>query len=151
MKAAKATIIALAALVATALAIAAAQTTHAQTQPYEKTETWQKWLQAYGILNELSKTGMNITQYTQKLRQALQALHEGDYQQTENILNQILPELQQLQANAGNYILKTSAIKYLTAAAILSIPPITYYALPRAYLHIWYKTRRKWITKTSRT
>lgn len=141
MKPAKTVIIALMALTATAALTALAQT----TPTYENTEAWSRWVQAYRILAELSKAGMNTTQYTQKLRQALQALRQGNYQQAQDILDQTTPELRQLHAQKESYILADNIRKYATVAAILSIPPLTYYLLPRAYVKTWYRLRKKWI------
>lgn len=142
MKATKTVIIIL--LTLTALA-ALTQTAHAQTTPtYENTQTWQKWVQAYKILAELSRADINVTQYTQKLRQALQAMEQGNYQQAQNIINQIIPQLQQLQANKENYILTENIKKYVTATTIFIIPLLFYYLFPRAYLKIFHRIRKKW-------
>lgn len=131
-------------LVIAALVIAAlaAQAVEAQAPADEGARVWQELVQAYRIVADLSQAGINTTEYVRELRQALQAIDGGDYGRAQEILDRVMPQLQSLEGQRDSYVLMSNARKYATAAAILAIPPLTYYLLPRAYLRIWYRLRR---------
>jgi hypothetical protein len=51
--------------------------------------------------------------------------------------------VEKLKNNAPSLILYMNASKALLVALLASMPLIVYILLPRLYLYLWFKTRRK--------
>jgi len=62
-------------------------------------------------------------------------------------LESIRDEIKALKSDAENIYIINNIIRYSTAVGIGLVPVAVYILLPRIYLYIWYKTRRKWIVQ----
>ena len=126
--------------------VAAAVIAHAASPlPQAGGNVWEKWVTAYRYVAELSEAGLNVSEYVQELREALQLIDQGDYGRAEEVTNQLLASLQQLSEEREAHAFLDTAGRYAAAAAVLSLPALFYYLFPRVYLWVWYSLRRRWV------
>jgi len=62
-------------------------------------------------------------------------------------LESIREEIKALKSDAENIYIINNIIRYSTAVGIGLVPVAVYILLPRIYLYIWYRTRRRWIVQ----
>ncbi len=62
-------------------------------------------------------------------------------------LESIRDEIKALKSDAENIYIINNIIRYSTAVGIGLVPVAVYILLPRIYLYIWYRTRRRWIVQ----
>lgn len=106
-----------------------------------------RWVHAYSLVAELSRLGINVTRYVGELGKALHSIKSGDYDRAEQILDRIMPELEDLYAKKDTYVFSESIVKAALSAAILSLPLLFYYLFPKLYLLLWYRLRKKWVIR----
>jgi len=111
----------------------------------EGQSVWDKWLYAYRLVIELSRSGINVSEHLELLNQSLHYIEIGDYDKASRILDQVIPELENDYIALGSYAFQENVRKYSIVAALLSLPPLFYYLFPRAYLEVWYRLKRNWI------
>jgi len=66
-------------------------------------------------------------------------------------LQKIRSEIDSLKKNAESIYLSSMITRYLVAGLILSVPAVVYFALPRLYLFLWFRSRRRWIVVERRS
>lgn len=108
---------------------------------------WNEWVQAYRMVAEISKAGMNVSIYTDRLREALEMIKEGNSSGAREILESVMPQLREAYLSKDNYVLTSTIKRYALASVVLATPLIFYYVFPRVYLEIWYRARKKWVIK----
>ena len=100
-------------------------------------------------LEYLYSKHVDISSIVQELNQAIKLWEQGEKDKALEILKNIKKEIQKLKSIANDIDLQYRIVKYIKIGIIISIPILIYFLLPRAYLYIWYRTRRKWIIRES--
>ncbi len=111
----------------------------------------EEFIKLYAEVAELGKEGINVTSLVHELSIALKLINEGTNEslaRAESILSHVRSEVESLKAEAPQIILISNFRKYGTAAAIAAIPVALYFLLPRAYLAIWFRVRRRWVVES---
>jgi hypothetical protein len=98
-------------------------------------------------LCELSAKGVNVTPVLVKLDEAIAAYERGDVESAERALDKAISILSKLEATADEVYRFIVLSKVLAIAGLASIPILVYTLLPRVYLHLWFKTRRRWLVR----
>ena len=94
---------------------------------------------------ELYSKGLNITVVLGKLNRAIALYEEGDVEDANMLLSEVNSLIGDMRALADRVYLVNMVIKVVTVLVLAVIPLAVYFLLPRIYLYVWYKTRRKWI------
>ncbi|MEM2021645.1 MAG: hypothetical protein QXP80_05420 [Zestosphaera sp.] len=105
----------------------------------------ERFFSLYSRVVDLSRKGVEVNQYTDPLNEVLRLLEAGDLDDATELMNLIEANLSRLEARADEIVLMKSVTKYSTVAAILAIPLLTYFLLPRAYVYAWFRSRRGWM------
>jgi hypothetical protein len=94
---------------------------------------------------ELYSKGLNITVVLGKLNRAIALYEEGDVEDANMLLSEVNSLIGDMRVLADRVYLVNMVIKVVTVLVLAVIPLAVYFLLPRIYLYVWYKTRRKWI------
>jgi len=94
---------------------------------------------------ELYSKGLNITVVLEKLNRAIALYEEGGVEDADMLLSEVNSLIGDMRALADRVYLANMVIKVVTILVLAVIPLAVYFLLPRIYLYVWYKTRRKWI------
>lgn len=110
-------------------------------------EVKEKFVRTYVEVAKLGREGVDVKPLVQRLKEALEKINEGKVDDAGRILNDVSERLVTLKNEAPRILMMNSLEKYVSVAAILSIPLLTYFLLPRVYLELWFKARRKWVVE----
>ena len=91
--------------------------------------------------------GVNVTDVVKKLDEVVELYERGDIDRARDILNDTEVEVLELEKIADNVYRSIVISKAITIAFLVSIPVAVYYFLPRVYLYIWFKLRRRWLVR----
>jgi len=128
------------------LLLSISMTTLAYSQPteeYLRTKLTNLYVRVY----RLGKEGINVTRIVSELDLAVKYIDYGRYSDADKILNNVEAEVTHLEDISGTMIFWSNFQKYSTVAVLLSIPVLTYFILPRVYMMIWFRLRRRWHVK----
>lgn len=114
-------------------------------------DAYSKLYELYVKTAELSLKGVETSRLEELLASALDSIESGDYSRASELLSEVERSLAELESRAGTVILTKNLVKYGTAAAVLSIPLLTYLFLPRLYVYLWYATRKNWVVTNERS
>lgn len=101
-------------------------------------------------LDHLYSKGIDVRKLVEELNKAVKLYYSGHPKEAYRIITDIEEKVRRLNQVANNVWLVKCLIKGLEAAALLSIPIATYFGLPRIYLYLWYRFRKKWLVKEVR-
>lgn len=111
-------------------------------------------LSVYGELVRLSRLGVNVDDLVEDLSAALELINDGSSEslaRARSILEDVRRRLEAVRSRASYEVAYRSLVKYSSVAVLAMIPLATYYLLPRVYLRIWFRARRRWVVKHGRT
>lgn len=112
------------------------------------------FLVVYKDVVELGRLGIDVSGLVSKLSVALDLISDGSpdsLSKAESLINDVRSEVYRLKSEANYYVMYRSLYKYSVVAVLALIPLATYYLLPRIYLIIWFRLRRRWVVKYGRT
>jgi len=112
------------------------------------------FLVVYKDVVELGRLGIDVSGLVSKLSVALDLISDGSpdsLSKAESLINDVRSEVYRLKSEANYYVMYRSLYKYSIIAVLALIPLATYYLLPRIYLIIWFRLRRRWVVKYGRT
>jgi hypothetical protein len=92
----------------------------------------------------LSVEGLNTSQVIKDLDKAVKLMDSGKCREASELLSKASQELKVMSSSAGAEVMRKEAVKWSTVAVLASLPVITYLLLPRAYLRLWFRYRKKW-------
>ena len=95
--------------------------------------------------SELYSKGLNVTIILEKLNHAIALYEEGSVEEASVLLREVESFIEDMSITASSVYLVNMVKKVVTIIVLAAIPVIVYFLLPRLYLYVWYKTRRKWI------
>ena len=95
--------------------------------------------------SELYSKGLNVTVILEKLNYAIALYEEGSVEEASVLLREVESFIEDMSITASSVYLVNMVKKVVTIIVLAAIPVIVYFLLPRLYLYVWYKTRRKWI------
>lgn len=98
-------------------------------------------------LEYLSSRGVNVSDLVDRLNHALELYQRGDVDGALNIIRDLRARISDLMGTADSVYLMLNIYRYGSAAAVLSTPLLVYLLLPRIYLILWYRSRRRWLVR----
>ncbi|MEM4752444.1 MAG: hypothetical protein QXR55_02980 [Sulfolobales archaeon] len=122
---------------------------HAGVEDVEK-----EFLSIYKELVELSTLGIDVSDLIKELSVILELMDDGSNEsitKAESLLKDIRTRLEILKSKASYEILYVNLIKYSSITLLALIPVATYLLLPRVYLKVWFKVRKRWVIRYGRT
>ncbi|MEM4498546.1 MAG: hypothetical protein QXH57_00320 [Sulfolobales archaeon] len=122
---------------------------HASVEGVEK-----EFLSIYKELVELSTLGIDVSDLIKELSVILELMDDGSNEsitKAESLLKDIRTRLEILKSKASYEILYVNLIKYSSITLLALIPVATYLLLPRVYLKVWFKVRKRWVIRYGRT
>jgi len=106
-------------------------------------DLYREFLDLYVEVAKLAQQGIDVSNLVEKLMEAHEALTNG---RSFN-LSVIKAEIDNIKRDAPKIILYKNIVKGFSVGGLISIPILIYLFLPRVYLYIWYKSRRRWVVK----
>jgi hypothetical protein len=98
-------------------------------------------------LGELYRKGVNVTDVVRLLDNAVKAFEDGNYSEASRLLNASLNRIAELEAVADRIYMFNLFTKALIIAILAAIPLLIYIFLPRLYLYLWFRSRRRWVVR----
>jgi len=114
-------------------------------------EVRKEFIDVYVDVAKLGREGINVTSLVHELSKALKLIDEGSNEsllKAKAIIDHVKSEVKRLKAEAPRIILMDNLRKYLIVAALACIPIAFYFLLPRAYLALWFRVRRRWVVES---
>lgn len=96
-------------------------------------------------LEYLHSKGLDVKPVIETLNNAVKAYYESNVVYAHECLEKAKQLVRELKSVAENVYLANLVTKTCTVTALASLPLIVYFALPRAYLYLWFTFRRKWV------
>ena len=104
-----------------------------------------------GVLVEeagkLYSKGVDVTMVIEKLDNAIALYESGRVDEAYAALSEARSMIMDLSSVADQVYYYNTLVKAVTVAVLAVIPIAIYLLLPRIYLYVWFKTRRKWIVR----
>ncbi|WFO74577.1 hypothetical protein J4526_05695 [Desulfurococcaceae archaeon MEX13E-LK6-19] len=113
----------------------------------ETTTIDNKIVEAYKIVYKLGRMGIDVKNLIDKLNEAQKLIDEQHYDEAEKLIDEVLEDARRLEEQAPSIVFWRDFTKAMTVVCLASIPVLTYLFLPRIYLDMWYKLKRKWVVK----
>jgi len=95
--------------------------------------------------SELYSKGLDISVIIEKLNSAIVSYEEGDVNESNRLLGEARSLIENMGTIADNVYFTNIVLKAITVGVLATIPVLVYVLLPRLYLYLWYKSRKKWI------
>ncbi|MEM4849033.1 MAG: hypothetical protein QXM55_05305 [Ignisphaera sp.] len=106
-------------------------------------DLYSEFLDLYVEVAKLAQQGIDVSNLVEKLMEA----HEALTSSRSFNLSVIKAEIDNIKRDAPKIILYKNIVKGFSVGGLISIPILIYLFLPRVYLYIWYKSRRRWVVK----
>ncbi len=104
-----------------------------------------------GVLVEeagkLYSKGVDVAMVIEKLDNAIALYESGRVDEAYAALSEARSMIMDLSSVADQVYYYNTLVKAVTVAVLAAIPIAIYLLLPRIYLYVWFKTRRKWIVR----
>ena len=97
--------------------------------------------------SKLHSMGVNTTSVVEKLSSAVEAYEHGDSEKAWALLNEARKIVEELEKGAGETYSRLLLLKAATVTLLASIPIAVYLLLPRVYLYLWFRVRRRWVVR----
>ena len=94
---------------------------------------------------ELHSKGLDVTEILEKLNNAIALYEEGSVEDANRLLREVKSLIENSRIIANSVYLTNIVIKIVTISVLIAIPLVVYFLLPRLYLYLWYKSRKKWV------
>ena len=98
-------------------------------------------------LSRLRSMGANVTGLVDEVNRAIQFAESGDMDSANGILDRVEANITSLEPVVEHEYKIHTIEKYSVVAFLLLLPVIVYIGLPRLYLALWFRLRRKWIVE----
>jgi len=91
--------------------------------------------------------GVNISSVVEKLDNAVKVYEGGDVEKAWSLLNEVHGMVTELENVADETYFWLMFNRIVTVALLVSIPIAVYFLLPRLYLYLWFRVRRRWVVR----
>jgi hypothetical protein len=95
----------------------------------------------------LYSKGVDVAVVIEKLDNAIALYESGRVDEAYAALSEARSMIMDLSSIADRVYYYNTLVKAVTVAVLAVIPIAIYLLLPRIYLYVWFKTRRKWIVR----
>jgi len=98
-------------------------------------------------VRRLEAKNVDTTQVVELINEAVEKYQEEDETRALQILGEVDFLLDSLERSVDQVYYQYVFTKAITVIVLALIPILVYTLLPRIYLYLWFKTRRKWIVR----
>lgn len=98
-------------------------------------------------LDYLESRGVDVGDLVKELDNAVRLMEAGRVDEARRVIDKVIERISELNATASTTYIIGCATRILTLAAILSLPIIAYYTIPRINMLLWYWFRRRWVVR----
>jgi len=98
-------------------------------------------------VSKLYSMGVNTTSVVEKLSSAVKAYDSGDFEKAWSLLSEARNMVAELEKGASETYFWLLLLKACIVALLASIPIAVYLLLPRIYLYLWFRAKRKWVVR----
>lgn len=95
--------------------------------------------------SELYSKGIDISIIIEKLNNAIVSYEEGNVNESSRLLGEARGLIENMSTIAYSVYFSNIVFKAIIVVLLATIPVLVYILLPRFYLYLWYKSRKKWI------
>jgi len=106
-----------------------------------------KLVNIYVRVYRLGRMGINVSHAVDLLNGVVEHLRVGDVDGANSLLDEAEALVSRLEASSGDTIFWMNFYKYGSAALLISLPILAYLIIPRLYLMLWYRLRRRWFVR----
>lgn len=110
-----------------------------------------EFLELYVEVARLGREGVDVSRVVKELSELHSVMERNDSVYVDVLLKQLRLEVENLKARAPTILFYKNAVKISTAILLAAIPIALYLLLPPLYLHIWFRTRRRWVVRNGST
>ena len=113
-------------------------------------ELWSRVEELFTVIEKAGSEGMDVKELIRDLNKAIQLIRKGDEEslrRAKAILDSLSARVEEISRELPRYRLVRDLCTYSRVALLLSIPVAMYFLLPRAYLRLWYRYRRRWLVE----
>lgn len=96
-------------------------------------------------LEYLHGKGLDVEPVIKTLNKAIEVYYENNVVEAHEYLEKAKHLVEELKSTAETVYLTSLLTKTCIVTALASTPLVVYLVLPRLYLYLWFKSRRKWI------
>lgn len=110
-----------------------------------------EFLDLYIEIAKLATQGVDVSNLIEKLKKVHENLINHRDEDAILIIEDIRNEINTLKQSMPTIIFFQNLVKGLMITFLASIPILIYILLPRIYIYLWYRARRKWVVKLEST
>lgn len=96
-------------------------------------------------LESLYSSYVNISRAIELTHMLITSCDMGNTNSSASLVDEIYKEINRLRRVSGAKYIEVVSSKIAVGISILSMPFLIYFLLPKIYLYIWFKTRRRWL------
>lgn len=104
-------------------------------------------IEVYIEVYRLGNSGINVSKIVSELNTTVSYIDQGRYDEASKLLDKVGVEVGRLNSVSSNILFWDRFWRWFTVAVLISIPILTYLFLPRIYMEIWYRLRRRWVVR----
>lgn len=109
---------------------------------------YRRFLDSYIEIVKLSQQGVDVSNEVKMLKELHKNLVNGTTENINEMLDKIEADVAKLKQEAPRIILMNNLVKALTIIGMVFIPLFLYILIPRIYLYLWYRARKRWVIKS---
>jgi hypothetical protein len=98
-------------------------------------------------VRRLEAKNVDTTQVVELINEAVEKYQEEDETRALQILGEVDSLLDSLERSVDQVYYQYVFTKAITVIVLALIPILVYTLLPRVYLYLWFKTRKRWIVR----
>lgn len=117
----------------------------APTISAQQDNVYKEFLELYERTAKLAKQGIDVSSIVDKLGKALEMINSGRVDEASSLLSEVREQVRTLEDATPRIVFVNNLVKWSIVALLASIPILLYFLLPRLYLYLWYRARRKWV------
>lgn len=136
---------ALLSIVITVILLSLLNTLRAQNFLYDE------FINIYVEVAYLSDKGLNVTHLTEQLKELYKAILVNDTEKAHLLISSLWKNLEETKREASKELVLRKIEKGAIVTFFACLPLLVYLLLPRIYLYVWYKTKKRWVIKTEPT
>ena len=113
-------------------------------------ELWSRVEELFIVIEKAGSEGMDVKDLIRDLNEVIQLIRRGDEEslsRAKSILDNLSTRVEKISRELPRYRLVRDLCTYLRIALLLSIPVAMYFLLPRVYLRLWYRYRKRWLVE----
>lgn len=98
-------------------------------------------------ISRLQEMGANVSSLIVLVNKAVDYAENGDYTSANRILNSVEENITRMEPIVEHQHMIRTVERYVLVGLLLALPLLVYWGLPRLYLYLWFRVKRRWIVE----